>query len=243
MPTYRDEIVVLRTQRLGEADRIITSLGKKHGKIRAVAKGVRKTGSRFGARLEPFMVADVQFYEGKNLDTIQQAETLGSFGPAISADYELYTAAHVMAETADKLTDSDASPAQYTLLVGGLRALSAKAQPADLILDSYLLRALSIAGWEPTFSNCAVTGEPGPHTVFIVQAGGVVSDSVAPPGAPRLRPDTVQLLIALHQGNWALTAGASPEARHEARGIVAAYVQYHLERAVKSFKHVERSAL
>ncbi len=112
MPTYRDEIVVLRTQRLGEADRIITALGKSRGKIRAVAKGVRKTGSRFGARLEPFMVADVQFYEGKNLDTIQHAETLGASGSAISADYDMYTAAHVMVETADKLTESDSSPAQ-----------------------------------------------------------------------------------------------------------------------------------
>lgn len=241
--TYRDEIVVLRTQRLGEADRIITALGKSRGKIRAVAKGVRKTGSRFGARLEPFMVADVQFYVGKSLDTVQQAETLGAYGSLISADYEMYTAAHVMVETADKLTDSDASLAQYSLLVGGLKALATKAQPADLILDSYLLRALSIAGWEPTFSDCAVTGEPGPHTVFIVQAGGVVSDSVAPPGAPRLRPDTVALLRDLHQGDWFATRAASVEARNEARGIVAAYVQYHLERAVKSFKHIERSVL
>ncbi len=121
--------------------------------------------------------------------------------------------------------------------------MSTKAQPADLILDSYLLRALSIAGWEPTFTDCAVTGAPGPHTVFIVQAGGVVSDAVAPPGAPRLRADTVALLIDLHRGNWSGTQSASAEARHEARGIVAAYVQYHLERAVKSFKHIERSVL
>ena len=240
MPTYRDDVVVLRTQRLGEADRIITVLSKTRGKIRAVAKGVRKTGSRFGARLEPFMVADVQFYEGRTLDTIQQAETTGSFGPAISADYELYTAAHVMVEIADKLTDSDASPAHFTLLVGGLRALSTKAHAADLVVDSYLLRALSIAGWEPTFTDCAVTGEPGPHTVFIIQAGGVVADAVAPPGAPRLRPDTIALLGALRAGDWATAESAGIEARHEARGIVAAYVQYHLERGVSSFQHVDR---
>ena len=78
MPHYRDEGIILRTHKLGEVDRILTILTKEHGQIRAVAKGVRKTSSRFGARLEPFMVADLQLYEGKNLDTVSQAEQLAS---------------------------------------------------------------------------------------------------------------------------------------------------------------------
>jgi len=77
VPTYRDEAVVLRTHKLGEADRIVTMLSKQHGKIRAVAKGVRRTGSRFGARLEPFMVVDGLFYIGRSLDIVQQAESIG----------------------------------------------------------------------------------------------------------------------------------------------------------------------
>ena len=64
VPTYRDEVVVLRTHKLGEADRIVTMLSRRHGKVRAVAKGVRRTSSRFGARLEPFMVADVLLLPG-----------------------------------------------------------------------------------------------------------------------------------------------------------------------------------
>ena len=76
MPLYRDEAVVLRTHQLGEADRIITALTRSRGKIRTVAKGVRRTSSRFGARLEPFMVADVQLYQGRTLDIVQQAESL-----------------------------------------------------------------------------------------------------------------------------------------------------------------------
>ena len=70
MPVYRDEAVVLRTHKLGEADRIVTLLTRRHGKVRAVAKGVRRTGSKFGARLEPFMVADLQLYEGRTLDVV-----------------------------------------------------------------------------------------------------------------------------------------------------------------------------
>ena len=118
MPTYRDEVVVLRTHKLGEADRIITMLGKSRGKIRAVAKGVRKTGSRIGSRLEPFMVADVQFYEGRNLDTVQQVETVTSLTGLIVADYPMYTTASAMVETADKLTDHGHTNGHFPLIDG-----------------------------------------------------------------------------------------------------------------------------
>jgi DNA repair protein RecO (recombination protein O) len=93
VPLYRDEIVVLRTHKLGEADRIVTMLSRQHGKIRAVAKGVRRTQSKFGARLEPFMVADAQFFEGRTLDIITQAESIASYGALIASDYGSYTAA------------------------------------------------------------------------------------------------------------------------------------------------------
>ena len=79
MHLYRDEGVVLRTQKLGEADRIITLLTRRHGKVRAVAKGVRRTSSRFGARLEPFGHVDVQFYTGRTLDVITLVETVDGF--------------------------------------------------------------------------------------------------------------------------------------------------------------------
>jgi len=241
MPLYRDEAVVLRTHKLGEADRIVTLLSRSHGKIRAVAKGVRRTGSKFGARLEPFMVVDAQFYEGRSLDIVTQAESLGSYGAEITSDYGRYTAANVMVETADKVTDDDGSLQQYLLLVGALRSLSRAEHDASVTLDSYLLRALSIAGWAPSFVDCAVTGAPGPHTVFVAQLGGVVADEVAPPGSPRLDPGTLSLLAALLAGDWMTVDEA--EARHlaQASGVVAAYTQFHLERTLRSLQHVERT--
>ncbi|MGO3885934.1 MAG: DNA repair protein RecO, partial [Mycetocola sp.] len=174
MPLYRDEAVVLRTHKLGEADRIITMLSRRHGKIRAVAKGVRRTSSRFGARLEPFMVVDVQLYEGRSLDTITQAEALASYGAPIVTEYSRYTAASVMVETADRLSESESSIQQYLLLVGALRSLSRGEHPSELSRDSYLLRALSLAGWEPSFGACARCGAPGPHERLVVQLGGAV---------------------------------------------------------------------
>jgi DNA repair protein RecO (recombination protein O) len=239
MPSYRDEVIVLRTHKLGEADRIVTVLGKTHGKIRAVAKGVRKTGSRIGSRLEPFNVADVQFYEGKNLDTVQQVETVALLGSDLAADYDLYTTGTAMVETADRLTDHDHSSAQYQLLLGGLKALAGKAHAAELILDSYILRALSIAGWTPELTNCVLTGEEGAHTHFLITAGGVVSDTAAPPGTPRLRPESIALLTALLAGDWVIADASDATARREARGIVAAYLQFHLERSIKSLSHID----
>ena len=240
MPTYRDEAVVLRTHSLGEADRIVTMLGRRRGKIRAVAKGVRRTTSRFGARLEPFMVVDLQCYEGRTLDVIQQAESLGSYGAPIAADYSAFTAANVIVETADRLTD-EASLQQYLLLVGALRSLARGEHAASSTLDSYLLRALSIAGWAPSFGDCAVTGEPGPHTAFVAQLGGMVADAVAPPGAPRLTPETIALLGALLTGNWVTADAATASTRAQASGVIAAYTQWHLERGLRSMPHVDRA--
>lgn len=233
MPTYRDEAVVLRTHQLGEADRIVTMLGRRRGKIRAVAKGVRRTTSRFGSRLEPFMVVDLQCYEGRSLDVIQQAESLGAYGASIAADYATFTAANAIVETADRLTD-DASPQQYLLLVGALRSLARGEHGAAMTLDSYLLRALSVAGWAPSFGDCAVTGQAGPHSAFVVQLGGVVADAVAPPGAPRLDADTVGLLAALLTGDWSTAERTTAGTRSQASGVIAAYTQWHLDRGLKS---------
>lgn len=241
MPTYRDDVVVLRTHKLGEADRIVTMLSRQHGKIRAVAKGVRRTASRFGARLEPFMVADVQLYEGRSLDVITQAETVGAYGPLIVADYGRYTAANAMVETADRLTDAEVSLQQYLLLVGALRSLARNEHHPTLTLDSYLLRALSLAGWAPTFVDCAMCGAPGPHQHVSIQHGGVVCSPCAMAGMPRCAPTTIELLGALLAGQWDLADAADENSRTQASGVIAAYTQWHVERGLRSLHHVSRS--
>lgn len=242
MPIYRDEAVVLRTHQLGEADRILTMLSRSHGKIRAVAKGVRRTASKFGSRLEPFMVADVQLYEGRSLDIVTQAETLGAYGDRISSDYAAYTAASVMVEAADRVTGDEGSPQQYVLLLGALRSLSRFEHAPGLTLDSYLLRSLSLAGWRPSFDDCARCGAPGPHERVVVQLGGMVCEQCAPPGAPRISPQTLDVLDALLCGEWNRAESSTDSARGSASGVIAAYVQWHLERGLRSLELVDRSA-
>ena len=238
MPTYRDEAVILRTHKLGEADRIVTMLSRRNGKIRAVAKGVRRTSSKFGSRLEPFMVADVQLYQGRSLDIVQQAETLGSYGSEIAVHYERFTAASAMVETADRLNDAEATPEQYLLLVGGLRALSRGEHAARSILDSYLLRVMALSGWAPSLGDCARCGAPGPHTHFVGQLGGLVCTSCAPAGSPKIADGTIRLLRSLIRGEWGAIDAASPSDTAAASGLVSAYAQYHPERGIRSLAHV-----
>ncbi len=242
MPVYRDEGVVLRTYKLGEADRIVTLLTRDHGRIRAVAKGVRKTTSRFGARLEPFSHVDAQFYEGRSLDTVTQVESLANYGAELTDDYSRWTSAHAMVETAERLTDVEREPAtqQYLLLVGGLRSLAAREHDAGLILDAYLLRSLAVAGWSPSFDACARCGAPGPHRAFSISSGGSVCGACRVPGSATPAPQTLELLGALLSGDWGVADASVARHRREANGMVAAYLQWHIERGLKSLPLVDR---
>ena len=162
MQLYRDDGIVLRTQKLGEADRIITVLGRG-GRIRAVAKGVRRTKSRFGARLEPFTHVDLMLHAGRSLDTITQAEVIRPYGAPLAADYPRYTAGVAMLETAERFTPVEKEPAlrQLLLLIGGLRALGDGQHEPRLVLDAFLLRSLAVAGYAPALQECARCGAPG----------------------------------------------------------------------------------
>ncbi len=244
MPLYRDHAIVLRTHKLGEADRIVTLLTQHHGKVRAVAKGVRRTSSRIGARMEPFMLADVQLYEGRNLDIVSQVEMREPYARRIAEDYQLFTAATAMVETADKLVDHEREPAlqQYRLLHGALGVLSRREHEPGLVLDSFLLRSLAIAGYAPSIDVCATCGKPGPHRAFAVAEGGAVCDDCRPAGVAAPAPETFALLGALLEGSWPAADAAESRARREAAGLVAAYAQYHLERKVRSLPMVERTA-
>ena len=242
MPTYRDEAVVLRTQKLGETDRIVTLLAKNTGRVRAVVKGVRKTTSRFGARLEPFGHVDLQLYEGRNLDTVTQAVTVRAYGAELCTDYPLWTAGSAMLEAAERLTPNEKEPAwqQFLLLIGGLRALTDHARAPGLVLDAYLLRSLAISGWSPSFDACAQCGVSGPHRAFHLAAGGAVCPQCRPPGALSPRPDTMLLLGALLAGDWDVAEASDDRTRREGNSLVAAFLQWHLERGLRSWPLVER---
>jgi DNA repair protein RecO (recombination protein O) len=239
---YRDSAVVLRVQKLGEADRIITLLTRRYGKVRAVAKGVRRTTSRFGARVEPFCHIDAQLYTGRTLDVITQVQTLDAFGVHIVDDYQRYTAGCAVLETVDRLAAEEQEPVLrlYLLVVGALRALSGLERDPSLVLDAFLLRAMSYAGWAPALGECARCGAPGPHTAFSVPAGGAVCVSCTPAGSVRPSPQTLVLLEALLHGDWSIAEATTAPVRRDSSGLVAAHLQWHMERRLRSLPLVER---
>jgi DNA repair protein RecO (recombination protein O) len=240
---YRDDAVVLRCQKLGESDRIVTLFTRRHGLVRAVAKGVRRTSSRYGARLEPFGHIDIQIIEGRgSLHGIAQVEGIDLYGGRLVSDYARYTSASAIAETAERLTSIEEEPAlpMFLLTLGALRVLAACEHASTLVLDSYLLRAMSIAGWAPALLACAVCGTPGGHRGFSVPAGGVVCIDCRPPGAAHPAPATIALMAALAVGDWARADASDPAPRREASSLVAAHLQWHLERGLRSLPLVER---
>jgi DNA repair protein RecO (recombination protein O) len=256
---YRDDGIVLRTQKLGEADRIITILGRTSGRVRAVAKGVRRTKSRFGARLEPFTHVDLMLHTGRSLDIITQAEVIRPYGAPLAGDYPRYTAGVAMLETAERFTPVEKEPAlrQLLLLIGGLRALGDAEHAPGLVLDAFLLRSLAVAGYAPALQECARCGAPGSGAqgsgaqgsalrsgrrlpAFAVAAGGMVCASCRPPGAASPAAPTVALMIALLRGDWEGADRSERRHRVECSGLVAAYLQWHLEHSIRSLRHVER---
>lgn len=242
MSLYRDEAVVLRVQKLGEADRIITLLTKRHGRVRAVAKGVRRTRSKFGASVEPFSHVDVQLYPGRSLDIVTQAESLHAYGERLVHDYPRYTAGTAVLETAERLTAEEKEPSLklYLLVVGALKALGDGRDPS-LVLDAFLLRALTVSGYEPALKECARCAEVGPHRAFSPAAGGSVCPSCRPAGSASPSERTLALMIALLEGDWETAEGGDDRTRREASGLVAAYLQWHLERGLRSLPLVERA--
>jgi DNA repair protein RecO (recombination protein O) len=242
---YRDTAVVLRVHKLGEADRIVTLLTKQQGKVRAVAKGVRRTSSRFGARLEPFCHVDLQLYQGRSLDIITQVQTIDAFGAHLVGDYPRYTVGCAVLETTDRLASEEGEPSLrlYLMVVGALRALAApppQRRDPHLVLDAFLLRSMAHAGWAPAISECARCGAPGPHRAFSVSAGGAVCNGCRPAGSANPSSGTFGLLDALLHGDWEVAETASPSVRRETSGLVAAHLQWHLERQLRSLPLVER---
>ncbi len=133
---------------------------------------------------------------------------------------------------------------QYQLLVGALRVLnqgtSDGPRPASMILDSYLLRALAVAGYAPSFTDCARCGLVGPHAGFSAATGGVVCDRCRPAGSARPRPETLSLFGALLEGRWEATRESHRPCCVRPVGLTAAYLTWHLDRNLRSLAHVER---
>jgi len=237
MGLYRDEAVVVRTYKLGEADRIIVLFTRDRGKVRAVAKGVRKTSSRFGARLEPTSHIAVQLYEGRELDTITQAESLESFR-GLRDDLERITRSSSMLEAVDHMSqERERNTKLYTMLVGALRTLAQHDHP--LIVPAFFFKLLALEGLRPMVDACVICERRDNLCAFDLEEGGVLCADHRRGTA--LTPEAIELLQAILGGRIAAALGqplspASVDVEH----LATRAMEHHLERRLRSIGVLDR---
>jgi DNA repair protein RecO (recombination protein O) len=235
---YRDQGVVLRTIRLGEADRIVTLVTPGHGKVRAVAKGVRKTKSRFGSRLEPISHVNLLMYEGRELDIVTQAETLDHFR-TIREDLDRMGRAQSLLEAVDQVAqERELSARLYSMLVGALRSLAARDAP--LLMGAFFWKLLSSEGAHPLLDHCATCGAPEDLVAFDLVEGGALCRACRR-GVP-ITPEALALLRRVLGGGLAaaLEEPAGPVVA-EVEQLATRSLEHHLERRLRTLHVLDRS--
>ncbi len=229
MGLKNDQGIVLRGFPFGEADRVVVILSPNHGKLRTVAKGVRKTKSRFGGRLEPFTHVDLVLYEGRNLDTITQVEIIEAF-PALRSDLDRVLAAGTMVEAIDAVVqENESSLRPFLLLQRGLRTLESGAVHPDL-LTAFLLGIAEVVGIAPAFDHCAGCGRSDGLVRFSFGDGGVLCERDRTPGAVSLRDGLTDYLARIASASLDDLPEADPSLSGEAIGVTRRFLEYHLER-------------
>lgn len=234
--TYRDAAVVLRTYKLGESDRIVVLLTRTHGKVRAVAKGVRKVGSRLGARLEATGHVVVQLHRGRGeLQTVTQVESVELFAD-LRADFDRVARASAMLEVVEQVArEGEATPELYELTVKGLRAVEHR--PSPLVTASFFLRLLEEDGVGLQVEGCIECGIADQLVSLDLEASGLCCAQHRRGLA--LSPAAVELLGAILGGrmSWALAQPVTA-ATWEVDHLAAAAIESHLERRIRSL-HLE----
>lgn len=233
MAIRSDQGIVLRGYPFGESHRVVVLLSPNHGKLRTVAKGVRKTKSRFGGRLEPMTHVDIVLYEGKNLDTITQVSVIDGF-PNVRNDLDRVLAAGTMIEVVDAVVqEDDPSLRMFLLLQRGLKVLD-EGQPHPDLVTAFLLNVADVLGMAPALDSCAGCGSSGPLKRFSFSEGGSVCDTCRSPGAYALREGIVPYLATIAGSDITALPEADPAMTREALGITKRFMEYHLERQIDS---------
>ena len=235
---YRDQGIVLRTYKLGEADRIVVFLTRGRGKVRAVAKGVRKTKSKFGARLEPPTHVALQLHEGRELDLVTQADTVDHFRD-LRTDLDRLGRAVTMLEAVDQVAmEREPNPNLYRMLLGALRALAARDSP--LVSAAFLWKVLALEGFEPRLDACVLCDAEDDLVAFDLDEGGVLCRSDRR-GVP-LSAGALEVLRDILGGrlNQALDAARS-DATDEVDHLAVRAMEHHIERRLRSVGLLDRA--
>ena len=232
MSLYRDQGIVVRTWKLGEADRIIVIITEGNGKVRVVAKGVRKTRSKFGGRLEPTSHVALQLFRGKSdLGIVTQAETIDRF-QNIRSNPDLFSDASSMLEVVDHVApDESPDPIRYKMLLGALRKLDEKSPP--LLVPAFFLKLLDHEGLAPELGFCVKCLDTENLVSISVSEGGIFC--IKCKRGKSISDTSIAVMRAILGGalNQALEVEDS-KTISEIDRIASEAVEFHLERKIRS---------
>lgn len=241
---YRDQGIVLRGIRLGEADRILSIYTQAHGKVRAVAKGVRRAKSRFGGRLEPFTHVEIVLYRGRGeLDTVTEAEIVTRY-PRLRSDYAAFCAAGAMADALERATPDHEPNVRYLVLLrGGLGALDDGATDPALCAYAFLAKLASMAGLHPTLEVCVGCGA-AERRGFSFDGGGVVCSSCIGRADPKASAGAIDAWSGFLSHGWDELRAEAMEQRvkGEVAGLLLGFCRWQMESRFRGFELLATTA-
>lgn len=243
--SYRVEAVVLRHSDWGEADRILGLFTREHGKVHAIAKGVRKLRSRKAGHLEPFTRTTLLLARGRDMQIVTQAETINAYSP-LRENLLLLGYASYVVELLDRFTyEEGENRPLYRLLTDTLEKLASHPDP-DLVVRYYEIRLLDLLGFRPQLFNCARCGKQiqAEDQFFSAKEGGVLCPGCGRDiqGAHPISLLALKYFRHMQRSTFAEAARAkiSPQANHEMEVLIQHYLTYLLERTLNTPNFLRR---
>lgn len=237
--TLRTEVVVVRHTDWGEADRLLVLFSREAGKLRAVAKGVRKLHSRKAGHLEPFTRVSLLLAKGRDFWIVTQAETISTYLPMREDLVRTAYAAYVL-ELLDRFTyEEGPNRALYQLLVDTLERVATQEDPF-LSIRYYEMRLLDLLGFRPELTHCVRCEEmiQPEDQFFDVMQGGVMCPRCGAhvPSARAITMQTLKFLRHFQRSNFreASRAELSPAVQREMESLLQHYLTYLLERRLNT---------
>lgn len=242
MPPYRIQALSLKKTKLGETDLIVTFLAADGCQVRAVAKGARKPGSRFGGRVEPFTVVNMLLHSGRTLETVTEAEIVTSHA-AIREDYDRAQAASVVADFLDKISvECQPEDRLFALSLATLDAMDvAEGDTLLALVVAFLLKGMAMHGYRPQLEACAACGGPvAGDGRFSFALGGPMcaACTTADPATARMSADARSALRLLMNARMTDIAGLRvPRAiLAECMGLLRGLIAYHVPARLKALE-------
>ena len=242
MATYKTQATIIKRKNFGEADRLMTLYTERNGKVKAIAKGVRRSKAKMVGHMELFYLVDLQMAEGKNLDIVTSAEIINEFAQ-IRNNQQLTNQAYFMSELVDGLThENEPHQEVFDLLISSLMHLNQKKDAS--IISFFVFKLLAFLGHEPQLFQCVKChSKLSENNYFSNHLGGVLCEDCykADLGSFRITVLAIKSLRLFSQNEIAILdkLKIDDKIKKEVGQLVINFAQYILEKPIKSLRFLK----